>query len=293
MSRSSSFDGHAQSSSFGAALAPPVKVRTLSCATEGSRFRADFEILRAIGSGSFGTVHKVKSRLDGCLYAVKSTRARFKGPTHRDATLKEVFALAALSAASTQQSEALQHVVRYYQAWIEDERLFIQTELCDSSLEKRIEQRRFERSPKSVWAFLRQMLLALELLHSRGLVHLDIKPGNIFVSGEATYKLGDFGLAATANGQGDARSTAQRTRDASDLERFCKFGVCQSWVDTFSLECVCVSRRSRVCVRSRECSGTKAKGASPRARVRLNRLVVRQRIGDLGDETSLELYYES
>lgn len=41
---------------------------------------------------------------------------------------------------------------------------------------------------------LREVLLALELLHSRGMVHLDIKPENIFVKNNL-YKLGDFGLA--------------------------------------------------------------------------------------------------
>ena len=102
-----------------------------------SRFLHDFEVTKVIGGGSFGTVHKVKSRLDGCFYAVKATNAQFKGQLHRDRTLKEVFALAALSARDTA-SDGLKHIVRYYQAWIEDERLFIQTELCDASLESRV-----------------------------------------------------------------------------------------------------------------------------------------------------------
>lgn len=64
------------------------------------------------------------------------------------------------------------------QAWIEDERLYIQTELCETCLEKQMENGQRLDIP-GVYAFLRQTLLGLEILHRHKLVHLDIK-----VSGE-------------------------------------------------------------------------------------------------------------
>ena len=192
-----------------------------------SRFQDDFEVVKVIGGGSFGTVHKVKSRLDGVCYAVKSTKAQFKGQAHRDRMLAEVFALAALSA-DHEGSEGSRHVVRYYQAWIEDERLFIQTELCDSSLERELQRGRFERTPKSLWTFLRQLLLALELIHTKGLVHLDIKPGNIFVNKphaghQPLYKLGDFGLVTQADRQSDVVEGDSRYMSKELLDDFDDF----------------------------------------------------------------------
>jgi serine/threonine protein kinase len=55
------------------------------------------------------------------------------------------------------------------------------------------------------------MASALAHLHARGIVHLDVKPDNIFRSGaDAAYKLGDFGLATLSSGrwrvaEGDSR----------------------------------------------------------------------------------------
>lgn len=36
---------------------------------------------------------------------------------------------------------------------------------------------------------------ALEICHKRGMIHRDIKPGNIMVADDGTFKLGDFGVA--------------------------------------------------------------------------------------------------
>ena len=54
------------------------------------------------------------------------------------------------------------------------------------------------------------MAAALMHIHSKGMVHLDVKPDNIYNSSDGTYKLGDFGLATVRSGQwrvqeGDAR----------------------------------------------------------------------------------------
>ena len=45
---------------------------------------------------------------------------------------------------------------------------------------------------------LREVLLALQLIHEQGCVHLDIKPDNIFLKDDM-YKLGDFGTATLRN----------------------------------------------------------------------------------------------
>jgi hypothetical protein len=52
----------------------------------------------------------------------------------------------------------------------------MQTELCETSLDKRLAEG-FRMNYDDVFDFVRQMLLALDVLHRNGLVHLDIKVG--------------------------------------------------------------------------------------------------------------------
>ena len=147
---------------------------------QSSRFETDFELLKTIGDGSFGTVHEVAARLDGCLYAVKVMKRSIRGEYDRRKVLKEVHALAALC---DQAKEGTFHIVRYHQAWIEDDRLYIQTELCDKTLREEIERNsRFPQNERETWKLLREILLALDLIHSNNMAHLDIKVTRIPLS---------------------------------------------------------------------------------------------------------------
>jgi tRNA A-37 threonylcarbamoyl transferase component Bud32 len=173
---------------------------------ERSRFYSDFEILGTLGHGSFGTVYKCRSRLDSREYAVKVAKRRAKGNADRDRIFREVRALAKLS--DVPDTTAF-HVVRYHQAWMEEDKLHIVTELCTSTLQAEMESGLFHGNTKRLFKLLREMLLALKMIHEKELVHLDIKPDNIFVR-EDTYKLGDFGLVSMLSVQDDVEEGDSR-----------------------------------------------------------------------------------
>ncbi|KAM6946129.1 wee1-like protein kinase 2 [Aplochiton taeniatus] len=195
-----------------------------------SRYESEFLELGRIGAGEFGAVYKCVKRLDGCLYAIKRSRQPLAGSANEQLALKEVYAHAVLGHHP--------HVVRYYSAWAEDDSMIIQNEycdgkfLCDAILEKEVQGEMF--TEHQLKDLLLQVSMGLKYIHSLGLVHLDIKPSNIFIcqrtsssaAGESeeeeeddvglatrvVYKIGDLGHVTSMNNpqveEGDSRFLA-------------------------------------------------------------------------------------
>ena len=170
-----------------------------------SRFVSDFEVVGTLGDGSFGSVYSVRNRTDRRMYAIKAAKREARGSSDRDRMLQEVFALSALSDKACVSS---MHIVRYHQAWMEGNRLYIQTELCDGTLLGQMRGGvRIDEGGR--YKLLREILLALDLVHKTGMIHLDIKPENIFIK-DGHYKLGDFGLVSKIENHDDVEEGDSR-----------------------------------------------------------------------------------
>ncbi|XP_025936973.1 interferon-induced, double-stranded RNA-activated protein kinase isoform X3 [Apteryx rowi] len=163
------------------------------------RFLTDFKNIVPIGEGGFGNVFKATARIDGKTYAVKRVHLTKN-------VMREVRELAGLDH---------ENIVRYYCSWkgkyyvtYPDSRqrppskhkcLFIQMELCEQgTLENWIENNREKRNYQEMaqHKFL-QIVKGVAYIHSKGLIHRDLKPQNIFISSEDKIKIGDFGLVTS------------------------------------------------------------------------------------------------
>ncbi|KAL4617777.1 membrane-associated tyrosine- and threonine-specific cdc2-inhibitory kinase-like [Arapaima gigas] len=158
-----------------------------------SYFSQCFTNLGLIGRGSFGEVYKVLSLQDGQLYAVKRTVQRFRGNADRMRSLREA-----------KNHECLgphPHILGFHAAWEEKDHLYIQTELCWTNLLSYAEAKEPNVDEAATWAYLCDLLSALQHLHSQGFVHLDVKPANVFLTRSGRLKLGDFGLMLRLRGE--------------------------------------------------------------------------------------------
>nr|XP_005296319.1 interferon-induced, double-stranded RNA-activated protein kinase isoform X1 [Chrysemys picta bellii] len=191
--------------------------------TKDERLIKDFEEIEPIGSGGFGNVFKAKQIIDKKNYAVKRVKCSNK-------VQREVQALADLEH---------ENIIRYYTSWtgkdylnFEDSSslssprpdllcdcLFIQMEFCEKgTLEGWINDRRGKENyqTESLIKF-RQIVTGVEYIHSKGFIHRDLKPLNIFISSEDKIKIGDFGLVTSMID--DLRTTEKGTRSYMSPEQ--------------------------------------------------------------------------
>jgi serine/threonine-protein kinase len=76
-------------------------------------------------------------------------------------------------------------------------------EFCDGADLGRVLVNRGPLPETQVRRILGQLATALDYIHSRRLIHRDLKPGNVMLTRTGTVKLTDFGLATAEVGLGD------------------------------------------------------------------------------------------
>jgi calcium-dependent protein kinase len=90
------------------------------------------------------------------------------------------------------------NVIRFYEYFIDSENVYIVTEICrGGELFDRIVEKEFYKEHEAVIIF-RQILRALNYIHSQGIAHRDLKPENFLLEtkeDDSAMKIIDFGLS--------------------------------------------------------------------------------------------------
>ncbi|XP_063859482.1 eIF-2-alpha kinase GCN2-like isoform X2 [Scylla paramamosain] len=76
--------------------------------------------------------------------------------------------------------------------------LYIQMQLCEKSTLRQAIDNGLYLDIDRMWRLFREMVNGLDYIHSQGLIHRDLKPGNVFLDSTDHVKIGDFGLATAA-----------------------------------------------------------------------------------------------
>jgi eukaryotic-like serine/threonine-protein kinase len=94
------------------------------------------------------------------------------------------------------------NIVPFYGLYQDGDTLFILQKFVDGPSLKEVLRQRHEAGipAKEVLSYLQAICSALGFAHAKGLIHCDIKPGNIMVDGSGTVYLADFGIVRYAEG---------------------------------------------------------------------------------------------
>jgi polo-like kinase 1 len=100
-----------------------------------------------------------------------------------------------------------QNIVQFSHFFENDEFVHILLELCPNQSLSDLLRRRKRLHELEAQCYLSQILTGIKYLHSHRVIHRDIKLGNIFLSGKMEVKIGDLGLAAKLEYEGERKRT--------------------------------------------------------------------------------------
>ena len=146
---------------------------------------ARYELVGVLGEGAMSVVHRARDRQLGREVAVKVLRESLTShPQVSERFTREAQALARLDHPG---------IIRVYDSGIDGGRAYLVMELVDgTALSKVLAEKKRDRA--ALLRLLERVARAVHHAHEKGVIHRDLKPDNILVTGDVP-KVADFGLA--------------------------------------------------------------------------------------------------
>jgi len=144
-----------------------------------------YEIIQEIGRGAFSIVYKVKSKEDNNIYCLK--KINMKKTKDKES---EINILSNLNHPN---------LIKFYYSFANEEGIYIIMEFCEYgdlySLLQSVKKKKVYVNEDIIWDVAMQTLLGLEYLHSKQIIHRDIKLLNLFMTKDKKIKIGDMGMS--------------------------------------------------------------------------------------------------
>ena len=152
-----------------------------------------YKIIERIGVGSYGRVYKVSK--NNTYYVLKEIPLNLSSAAQKiNSVQNEADILSSLSN---------KYVVKFYKSFKKNQNIYIIMEYCDngdlctflSRMKKHRINENYYLDEDDVWKLFIQMSIGLYYIHSKKIIHRDIKTLNIFLTKNYDAKIGDLGVA--------------------------------------------------------------------------------------------------
>eukprot|EP00347_Sterkiella_histriomuscorum_P014193 403361812 len=187
-----------------------------------AQYQSEYDEIQCIGRGNFGAAYLVKNKAENKEYIAKKILLGTMIKNEQDSAMMEVNLLRALKHPN---------IVDYKTSFISQGMLIIVMEYCEvgdlSFHIKRKLQKNEHFTETEIFNWFVQLCLSLEYIHGRKVLHRDLKSQNIFLTGNNTVKLGDFGISKVLENTNGAAMTVVGTPYYMSPE------VCQNHPYTF------------------------------------------------------------
>jgi serine/threonine protein kinase, bacterial len=162
-----------------------------------------YQLEELIGRGSMGEVHRARDRSTGRVVALKRL------PSELDETEREQLERRLVAEASRSAALDVPGVVAVYDHGRVGERFYLATNyVVGRDLARLLQEGPL--APERAVRIISRLAAVLDGVHRSGMVHRDVKPANVLVSGEPGAEqvyLVDFGIARAMAGVGSTRMT--------------------------------------------------------------------------------------
>lgn len=145
-----------------------------------------YEYVKPLGEGGFGKVFLARDQVSNRLVAIKELNNRDKA--NQNDLIHEIEMVARFYQPN---------IVTYHHHFWQDDLLFLVMEHCAGGS---LEQAGANAEENKIFDWVTKLADAFSFVHGQGIVHHDIKPGNILFSDNGVIKISDFGVANTNGG---------------------------------------------------------------------------------------------
>ncbi|MFI5091090.1 MAG: protein kinase [Terriglobales bacterium] len=165
-----------------------------SALAPGTVLGGRYEILELLGEGGMGAVYKARDTAVDRLIALKVIRPDLAGNPAILQRFKQELVLA--------RQVTHRNVIRIYDLGEADGLKFITMEYIEGQDLRSLLRTQGKFAVPEAVAIAEQILSGLQAAHAEGVIHRDLKPGNIMRDPQGRIVVMDFGLARTVGGEG-------------------------------------------------------------------------------------------